>query len=82
MECIIATVDHIKFDIEVALDEQYGALPLPFPGMDSKFLKFHHNFIFSVKICCRIHRGSLSVLHLAPRLPKRALMPISARQRG
>lgn len=37
MECLIASVDHIKFDIEVALDEQYGALPLPFPGMDSKF---------------------------------------------
>lgn len=35
MEYIIASVDHIKFDIEVALDEQYGALPLPFPGMDS-----------------------------------------------
>ncbi|KAI4471949.1 cleavage and polyadenylation specificity factor subunit 4-related [Holotrichia oblita] len=34
MECIVAHVDHIKFDIEVALDEQYGALPLPFPGMD------------------------------------------------
>ncbi|KAF5277052.1 hypothetical protein FQA39_LY06290 [Lamprigera yunnana] len=34
MECLIATVDGIKFDIEIALDEQYGALPLPFPGMD------------------------------------------------
>ncbi|XP_044735029.1 cleavage and polyadenylation specificity factor subunit 4 [Chrysoperla carnea] len=34
MELIVANVDHIKFDIEVALDEQYGALPLPFPGMD------------------------------------------------
>lgn len=40
MECIVAHVDHIKFDIEVALDEQYGALPLPFPGMDSEF-KIH-----------------------------------------
>lgn len=35
MDLLIASVDHIKFDIEVALDEQYGALPLPFPGMDS-----------------------------------------------
>lgn len=34
MDLLIASVDHIKFDIEVALDEQYGALPLPFPGMD------------------------------------------------
>lgn len=36
MECIVSNVDHIKFDIEVALEEQYGALPLPFHGMDSK----------------------------------------------
>jgi cleavage and polyadenylation specificity factor subunit 4 len=36
MECIVANVDHMRFDIEVALDEQYGALPLPFTGMDSK----------------------------------------------
>lgn len=35
MEYLIANVEHFKFDIEVALDEQYGALPLPFPGMDS-----------------------------------------------
>ncbi|KAJ8929323.1 hypothetical protein NQ314_018000 [Rhamnusium bicolor] len=34
MEFLVANVDHIKFDIEVALDEQFGALPLPFPGMD------------------------------------------------
>ncbi|XP_066260277.1 cleavage and polyadenylation specificity factor subunit 4 [Euwallacea similis] len=34
MEYLIANVEHFKFDIEVALDEQYGALPLPFSGMD------------------------------------------------
>lgn len=40
MEVLVANVDHIKFDIDFALEEQYGALPLPFPGMDSKlFLK-------------------------------------------
>lgn len=32
----MANVDHVIFEIETALDEQYGALPLPFPGMDSK----------------------------------------------
>lgn len=37
MEVLVANVDHIKFDIDYALEEQYGALPLPFPGMDSKF---------------------------------------------
>lgn len=39
MECIVANVEHMRFDIEVALDEQYGALSLPFTGMDSTF--FH-----------------------------------------
>lgn len=34
----MANVDNIKFDIEIALEEQYGALPLPFAGMDSKYL--------------------------------------------
>lgn len=38
MECIVANVDNMRFDIEVALDEQYGALPLPFTGMDSAYL--------------------------------------------
>ena len=37
MECIVANVDHMRFDIEIALDEQYGALPLPFTGMDSEY---------------------------------------------
>lgn len=37
MECLVANVDHVIFEIETALDEQYGALPLPFPGMDSKY---------------------------------------------
>lgn len=35
MECVVANVEHMRFDIEIALDEQYGALPLPFTGMDS-----------------------------------------------
>jgi len=37
MEFIVANVDNIKFDIEIALELQYGALPLPFAGMDSKY---------------------------------------------
>lgn len=41
MEVIVANVDHIKFDIDYALEEQYGALPLPFPGMDSKLFSVH-----------------------------------------
>ncbi|KPM02653.1 hypothetical protein QR98_0010690 [Sarcoptes scabiei] len=34
MEELIAPIDDIRFDIERDLDEQIGALPLPFPGMD------------------------------------------------
>lgn len=34
MEDIIANIDDIRFDIEVALEEQLGIQPLPFPGMD------------------------------------------------
>uniref|UniRef100_T1JBL3 Cleavage and polyadenylation specificity factor subunit 4 n=1 Tax=Strigamia maritima TaxID=126957 RepID=T1JBL3_STRMM len=34
MQEIIASVEHIHFDIEYALEQQLGALPLPFPGMD------------------------------------------------
>ena len=36
MEDIVGHVTNIKFDIEVALEEQLGAQNLPFPGMDSK----------------------------------------------
>lgn len=36
MEFLIANVEHLLFKIETDLSEQYGALPLPFSGMDSK----------------------------------------------
>lgn len=36
MQDLLATVDHIKFDVEIAVKQQLGAQPLPFPGMDSK----------------------------------------------
>lgn len=38
MELLVAGFDDIKFNVEIALDEQHGALPLPFNGMDSKCL--------------------------------------------
>ncbi|KAJ8284084.1 hypothetical protein COCON_G00029340 [Conger conger] len=34
MQDLIATVDRIKFDLEIAVEQQLGAQPLPFPGMD------------------------------------------------
>lgn len=36
MQEVIANVDGIKFDIEVAMEQQLGVQPLPFPGMDSE----------------------------------------------
>ena len=47
MECVVASVEHIQFDIEIELDQQYGALPLPFPGMDSKLIK---NIVFKYSV--------------------------------
>lgn len=38
MDFIIANVEHIEFKIERDLNEQYGSLPLPFTGMDSKLI--------------------------------------------
>jgi len=34
MQDVVANVEQIKFDIEIALQQQLGAQPLPFPGMD------------------------------------------------
>ncbi|XP_074648002.1 cleavage and polyadenylation specificity factor subunit 4-like [Tubulanus polymorphus] len=34
MQEIVSNVENIIFDIDVALEEQRGAIPLPFPGMD------------------------------------------------
>uniref|UniRef100_A0A671WIQ8 Cleavage and polyadenylation specificity factor subunit 4 n=1 Tax=Sparus aurata TaxID=8175 RepID=A0A671WIQ8_SPAAU len=34
MQDLLANVDHIKFDLEIAVQQQLGAQPLPFPGMD------------------------------------------------
>lgn len=33
----IASVSEVEFDIEVALEEQRGIQPLPFPKMDSTY---------------------------------------------
>ncbi|XP_076460160.1 cleavage and polyadenylation specificity factor subunit 4-like [Babylonia areolata] len=34
MQEIIAPVSNLRFDIEIAIEQQIGSLPLPFPGMD------------------------------------------------
>ena len=35
---VISGVEDCTFEIEVALDKQLGARPLPFIGMDSKYV--------------------------------------------
>jgi cleavage and polyadenylation specificity factor subunit 4 len=32
MDELLAPVDDLKFDVEIALEQQIGLLPLPFPG--------------------------------------------------
>lgn len=39
MQELVAPVTHIKFEMEVALDQQLGSQPLPFPGMDSEQIR-------------------------------------------
>ena len=53
MELLVAGFDDIKFNVEIALDEQHGALPLPFNGMDSKWLLLfiYLNILFRISVC-------------------------------
>ena len=37
MEAIVANVGGLTFDIEIDLETQRGAKPLPFAGMDSEY---------------------------------------------
>lgn len=51
MDFIIANVEHLEFKIERDLNEQYGSLPLPFAGMDSKWiLKYIFDWLRSVNL--------------------------------
>lgn len=55
MQEIISGVDHLKFDIEIALELQLGALPLPFPGMDKSgaaVCEFYSNSTCSKGAAC------------------------------
>lgn len=49
MQDMLATVDHLKFDLEIAVEQQLGAQPLPFPGMDSKFPRWDASLAASWK---------------------------------
>lgn len=62
MDFIIANVEHIEFKIERDLNEQYGSLPLPFPGMDSKYKTiFIFRFEFMLWMCISRRRDTVYV---------------------
>lgn len=50
MEEILAFVDDLQFDVEVALEQQIGSLPLPFPGKFSVWVdlqtRFYNNYYY------------------------------------
>jgi len=37
MQEVVANLDHVKFDLEYAIEQQLGVQPLPFTGMDSEY---------------------------------------------
>uniref|UniRef100_A0A8D2H7U9 Uncharacterized protein n=1 Tax=Urocitellus parryii TaxID=9999 RepID=A0A8D2H7U9_UROPR len=68
MQEIIASVDHIKFDLEIAVEQQLGAQPLPFPGMDKSGAAVCEFFLKALPIPT-FHPGPLLLL-----LPRRLRM--------
>ena len=68
MQEVIAPVSSIRFDIEIAIEQQIGSLPLPFPGMDSKISRLNQ-FCFGVYlhvlfVLCDCGQLSGSVVHI------------------
>ncbi|KAF3846729.1 hypothetical protein F7725_003807 [Dissostichus mawsoni] len=57
MQDLLATVDHLKFDLELAMQQQLGAQPLPFPGMDSGMCPFRHISGEKTVVCKHWLRG-------------------------
>ena len=49
----ISAVEEVEFEIEVALEEQRGIQPLPFPKMDSKLHTVYNQPIqpYSIAYC-------------------------------
>lgn len=64
MEALVANVDGVKFDIEVALEQQLGAVSLPFQQMDSTpFFYFSLIYIYLCLLFVQSpHRQSASFI--------------------
>ncbi|XP_039271374.2 cleavage and polyadenylation specificity factor subunit 4-like [Styela clava] len=51
MQAIVADVNNVVFDMEVAMEQQLGVQPLPFPGMDKSGASVCH--FFKQNVCAR-----------------------------
>lgn len=56
MEEVVAKVGNVVFELEMALEQQLGALPLPFPGMDKS----------GAAVCCFYVQGNCSKASACP----------------
>ncbi|CAK8695682.1 unnamed protein product [Clavelina lepadiformis] len=48
MQEVVANLDHVKFELEYAIEQQIGVQPLPFTGMDKSGAPICHFFKLSV----------------------------------
>jgi len=78
MEDAVANAEDIRFDIELALEQQLGAQPLPFPGMDSKcvfsrkeYRETRHCDTHTSRAVLHSHRHSLRRAYRFPLYPSR-----------
>src|SRR5271156_6654539 len=80
MQEIIASVDGIVFDVELALEQQLGAQTLPFPGMDSKFHIYIAVSHMLHPLCCVSYRIRRWHLHIFSEefMYQRELMSLSS----
>jgi hypothetical protein len=76
MDLIVANVSGMKFDIEVALEQQFGALPLPFTGMDSEL---HPSALSSllIYVCLYLFQSPLVLfVNSTPRAAANEVLPV------
>jgi hypothetical protein len=61
MELLVAPVTNITFDLELALANQAGVAPLPFPGMDKSGAPVCELYVRSI---CQVTLGRIRVARL------------------
>ena len=72
MQEVVANLDHVKFDLEYAIEQQLGVQPLPFTGMDSEYLTsscyilfiinmYYHNYNYKQETFSLFKKGIINV---------------------